>query len=208
MVIWDGEVVDTASTRGPRQLDDPYPGVLAQALQRLVEGDREGARVVIDEIRFVPEPKRVERWPATSVVARVYARDCYHCRYCGEKTILTAVMRLVSRLFPDEFPMHRNWKADETHPAFVARSATLDHVVPIAGGGDPLDETNLVTACWGCNRRKGDLTLDELGWHLRDPADRAWRGLTELYEPAWIASGRPVLSETERSWLLATRVRA
>jgi len=39
--------------------------------------------------------------------------------------------------------------------------ATLEHVVPVAAGG-ALDETNLVAACWQCNRLKGSLTLEQL----------------------------------------------
>lgn len=81
-------------------------------------------------------------------------------------------MRLVSRLYPQQFPYHPNWKAGSTHPAFVSRSATLDHIEPIGLGGDPMDPDNLVTACWGCNRRKGDLRLEEIGWSLIEPADR------------------------------------
>jgi len=198
--------MDSTPVRGPRQLDDPYPDVLQRALQTIADGDLEGARAVLDEVRFAPPPlPGVKRWPSTAVIARVYARDAYQCRYCGEKTILTPVMRLLARLYPLEFPMHPNWKASETHPAFISRSTTVDHLVPIAGGGDPVAEANLVTACWGCNRRKGDLTLDELGWELRDPADLTWRGLTELYEPAWVAAGRPELSATELTWMRATR---
>jgi hypothetical protein len=52
-----------------------------------------------------------------SVIAGVYARDCYQCRYCGERVILTAVMRLLSRLYPGLFPYHPNWKADSTRLA-------------------------------------------------------------------------------------------
>lgn len=192
----------------PRQLDDPYPEVIGRALQHVASGDREAAREALGEIPFEPPQRRVERWPAISVIAEVYARDCYQCRYCGERTILTPVMRLLSRLFPDEFPMHPNWRADGTHPAFVSRSTTLDHVVPVAGGGDPVDPSNLVTACWGCNRRKGDLLLEELGWQLRDPVDPGWRGLTELYERAWVAAGRPKLSESEMTWMRAVRRRS
>jgi hypothetical protein len=73
----------------------------------------------------VPPSRRTERWPAISVIARVYARDHYQCRYCGERVILTAVMRLVSRLYPEMFPYHPTWKADSTHPAFASPSATL-----------------------------------------------------------------------------------
>ena len=87
----------------------------------------------------------------------------------------------------------------------MSRSATLDHIVPITAGGDPLARFNLVTACWGCNRRKGDLRLDEIVWALVEPADPTWRGLTDLYFPLWRAAGQPELGEDERWWLRASR---
>jgi hypothetical protein len=108
-------------------------------------------------------------------------------------------------LYPSQFPYHPNWKADSTHPAFVSRSATLDHVKPIAGGGDPMAPDNLVTACWNCNRRKGDLDLEENGWSLVEPRDKNWKGLTELFLPLWEAVGRPPLSEDESAWMRAVR---
>lgn len=84
---------------------------------------------------------------------------------------------------------------------FAARSATLDHVNPIAGGGDALSPDNLVTACWGCNRRKGDLRLEEIGWSLTAPTDPAWLGLADLFNPLWIVAGQPILGEDETWWL-------
>lgn len=41
-----------------------------------------------------------------------------------------------------------------------------DHVHPFSRGG-ATDETNLVTACRPCNRKKRAKALDELGWTLR-----------------------------------------
>jgi hypothetical protein len=38
----------------------------------------------------------------------------------------------------------------------------IDHVIPKAAGGSD-DPENLVTACWDCNRGKGDRLLDEGG---------------------------------------------
>jgi 5-methylcytosine-specific restriction endonuclease McrA len=190
-----------------RAPDDPYPAVLRHVIAARLRGDDEEAARAIAEIRFEPAPRRTEKWPTRTVIAQVYRRDFYHCRYCGEKVILTPVMRLVSRLYPGEFPYHPNWKSDATHPAFVSRSATLDHVVPIADGGDPLDPANLVTACWGCNRRKGDLRLEEIGWALVEPADHEWHGLEELFNPLWETVGRPQLSEDETWWLKATASR-
>jgi hypothetical protein len=60
-----------------------------------------------------------------------------------------------------------------------------------------------VTACWTCNRRKGDLDLAELGWKLVEPQDPTWAGLTELFRPLWEAAGRPALGEDEMSWMRA-----
>jgi len=60
----------------------------------------------------------------------VFRRDGFVCRYCGKLC---------------RFPFVHGDK----------RSATLDHVVPIAKGGDhSLD--NLVTACLSCNSKKHD----------------------------------------------------
>ncbi|HKS48955.1 MAG TPA: HNH endonuclease [Amycolatopsis sp.] len=185
--------------------DDPYPDALARIIQARIRGDEATALASVTQIRFIPQEKKKQRWPAISVIARVYARDHYQCRYCGERVILTAVMRLVSRLYPEQFPYHPNWKADSTHPAFVSRSATLDHVHPIAGGGDPTALDNLVTACWNCNRRKGDLDLTELNWPLVEPRGKNWKGLTDLFRPLWEASGRPKLSADDSAWMNAVK---
>jgi 5-methylcytosine-specific restriction endonuclease McrA len=186
-----------------RAPDDPYPDALARIIHARIEGHDAEALAEMNKIRFVPPSRRTERWPAMSVIAKIYARDRYQCRYCGERVILTAVMRLLSTLYPDQFPYHANWKAHATHPAFVSRSATLDHIQSIADGGDPVDVNNLVTACWNCNRRKGDLRLSELGWSLIEPRDQHWQGLTELFRPLWQVAGQPPLSETDRAWMRA-----
>lgn len=182
---------------------DPYPDSLAEIIRARIRGEDEAALVAVNEICFRPPNRQKGRWPSMSVIAKVYACDHYQCRYCGERLILTAVMRLVSRLYPEQFPYHPNWKADSTHPAFISRSATLDHIHPIAGGGDPIAPENLVTACWSCNRRKGDLDLHELGWALVEPRDKEWKGLTELFRPLWETAGRPSLSEDEMAWMRA-----
>ena len=182
---------------------DPYPDVLATIVRARIAGDESAALTAIDDIAFTPLERKKERWPAQSVIAMAYARDRYQCRYCGKRLILTPVLRLLSRLYPEQFPYHPNWKVDSTHPAFILQSATIDHITPIAAGGNPVAITNLATACWSCNRRKGDLDLSELRWELKSPADESWRGLTELFRPLWVAVGSPKLSEDELSWMRA-----
>ena len=57
---------------------------------------------------------------------QIFARDNYHCVYCGE--------------------------------AFEPEALTVDHVQPRMRGGDR-SGGNLVTACGGCNARKGAMRL-------------------------------------------------
>lgn len=158
--------------RGP---DDHHPDVLAHVVHARLRQDTATA-AEIAAIAFTPPEHIPERWPAMSVIAAVCAHDRYHCRHCGERVILTAVMRPVSRLYPDQFPYHRNWKADATHPAFIARPATLDHVHPHRARRDPLA--------------------------IDDPHS-TWAGLTDLFRPLWEAVGRPTLSADEAAWMRA-----
>ena len=56
-------------------------------------------------------------------------------------------------------------------------AATVDHVIPKSRGGNSSWE-NLVACCGPCNVRKGDKTLEQLGWTLsttpRAPANHMW----------------------------------
>lgn len=45
---------------------------------------------------------------------------------------------------------------------------TLDHVVPASKGGD-FSWENMVTACMRCNGKKGNKSLEQMGWKLRKP---------------------------------------
>ena len=68
---------------------------------------------------------------------------------------------------------------------------TIDHVVPRSRGGEHSWE-NCVAACSGCNHRKADKLLSELGWTLRlvptPPKGQHWRLLCAVKEldPAWV----------------------
>ena len=154
----------------------------------------EGNAAALDKLAPIAYPRRdvaPRTEPSESLVAVTYKRDRFHCRYCGCRVIPTQVMRLISEIFPDEFPYHSNWKAGQTHPAIPSRSATLDHVEPWTRGGVN-DPDNLVCACWVCNRVKGDLTLRQLGWELKPIPDNVeWDGLTGYYRQLWERAGSP-----------------
>ncbi len=73
-------------------------------------------------------------------VRRVFfERDGWKCYLCGRLVVA--------------------WKAEDG-TSLPHNAATLDHVVPIARGGNSSD-SNLRTACAECNNRKGALTVEE-----------------------------------------------
>jgi hypothetical protein len=179
-----------------------YTQIIANVVAQLVGNDQAGAERQMTQIAYarVPVTKR-PAMPRTLMV-RVYWRDYWTCRYCGQRTIFYPVMPLLGAIFPDLFPYHPNWKAGQTHPAVAALSSTVDHVVPAAAGGEWLAESNLVTACWPCNTRKADLTLEQLRWQLRPPEETAWDGLAGSYRQLWEIAGKP-RSDAHPAWLRA-----
>jgi hypothetical protein len=174
-----------------RPQTDDYPQHLERVVSALVS---QGVEAAAEALRPIAEPvldipARGE--PSETIIASTYKRDRFQCRYCGCRVIPTQIMRLVSTFFPEEFPYHPNWKAGLTHPAIPSRSATLDHVKPWAQGGTN-DPSNLVCACWICNRVKGDLLLEQIGWGLLPIAEESdWDGLTRYYRDLWELAGRP-----------------
>jgi hypothetical protein len=108
----------------------------------------------------------------------IFMRDGFIDRYSGEFLVFPGVLRLLSILLPEEFPAHPNWKMDESHIVFWELFPTIDHIEPIARGGQD-DETNWVTTSMLRNSAKSNWTLQELGWELF-PAGQLvqWDGLT------------------------------
>jgi 5-methylcytosine-specific restriction endonuclease McrA len=174
-----------------RPQTDDYATQLEGVIVALLTEGRKAAAELIEPISYPRRQVGVRSEPSETVIATIYRRDRFHCRYCGCRVIPTQVMRLVSEIFPDAFPYHPNWKGGQTHPAITSRSATLDHVVAWTLGGTN-DPENLVCACWICNRVKGDLTLEQLDWDLRPISpDPGWDGLTRYYRQLWALAGSP-----------------
>jgi 5-methylcytosine-specific restriction endonuclease McrA len=174
-----------------RPQTDDYPEELEQVVRTLLADGREAAAEELAPIAYPRREVKPRSDPSETVIASVYRRDRFHCRYCGGRVISTQIMRLLSELFPEEFPYHPNWKGGQTHPAIVSRSATLDHVQPWTSGGTNAPD-NLVCACWICNRVKGELALDQIGWNLKSIDEESeWDGLIRFYRPLWDLAGRP-----------------
>lgn len=181
---------------------DDYPEALERVIRAAIEhGLKAGARALAP-IAYARH--EVTRRPGLgrAMQGQVFQRDRFICCYCGARLIPTPIMELLSELYPDSFPFHPNWKGGQTHPAILSRSPVVDHVQPGSVGGEWHDIDNLVTACWPCNGRKADFTLEQLGWRLRPLSDDDWDGLTRYYPALWRLAGQPK-PDYHRSWMKA-----
>lgn len=148
-------------------------------------------------------PRRtISRRPAIPrpLMVSVFRRDCWTCRYSGRPTVFYPVMPLLGRIFPEQFPYHSNWNGGHTHPAVTActRWSTTRYPALLAGRG----WTRAIWSPrgWPCNARKGDLTLEQLGWQHRDVDDSPWDGLSDVYRALWEIAGKPT-EQAHPRWL-------
>jgi hypothetical protein len=108
---------------------------------------------------------------------RIFIRDGFIDRYSGERMVFPPVLRLLSKLMPNEFPFQKNWKMSECHIAYWQLLPTIDHVVPVSRGGKD-KESNLVCTSQLRNSAKSNWLLEELDWKLHKAGNvNQWDGL-------------------------------
>ena len=150
---------------------------ISKICDALLEGNRATAsRIARHDYPFTPIRVAKRRYTELQST-RLFVRDGFIDRYSGSHLVFPATLRLLSKLLPEEFPAHPNWKMSESHIAYWELFPTVDHVVPIARGGTDAEE-NRVTASMLRNNAKSNWTMEELGWRLFPPGDvRHWDGL-------------------------------
>ena len=135
----------------------------------------------------------------------IFVRDGFVDRYTGEKLLFPPVLRILSEIYPDEFPFHPNWKFNECHPAYWDLTPTIDHIIPVVKGGTNNKE-NLMTTSMKRNSAKSNFTLDELDWNLYPPGKMEnWDGKLSWFLK--IINDYPHFSEHTyiRQWFVAVK---
>lgn len=152
--------------------------VIASVCAALSNDQADDARALIaTEYPHIPVVAVGRRYSKREFVA-VFSRDGYIDRYSGQRLVFPGTLRLLSLLLPAELPYHPNWKTEACHRMWWDLYPTIDHVVPVARGGEDA-EPNWVTTSMLRNAAKANWTLDELDWELLPPGDLAeWDGLT------------------------------
>jgi hypothetical protein len=130
--------------------------------EALLEGrNTEAKKIARNQYPFQPLFRKRRNYSLHQSM-QVFVRDGFIDRYSGQRLIFPGVLRLLSIFLPDEFPFQKNWKMTETHIAYWELYPTIDHVVPIARGGND-DKSNWVTTSMLRNTAKSNWTLSELG---------------------------------------------
>tara|TARA_Y100001936_G_scaffold121045_1_gene118400 strand:+ start:233 stop:823 length:591 start_codon:yes stop_codon:yes gene_type:complete len=94
---------------------------------------------------------------------KIFRRDGFIDQYSGEKLIYPPVLKILSVLLERDFPYQKHWKMSETHIAWWELIPTVDHVEPVARGGED-KEWNWVCTSQLRNSAKSNWKLEELGW--------------------------------------------
>jgi 5-methylcytosine-specific restriction endonuclease McrA len=177
--------------------------ILGRAFQALRQGDAQAARDVLRvDYPFLPISPQGRRYTELQSL-QVFTRDGFIDRYSGQRLVFPGIFRLLSRLLPQEFPYHLNWKMAETHFAYWELFPTIDHVLPVARGG-PDNEKNWVTTSMLRNTAKASWTIEELGWSVHPAGSLAeWDGLMAHFVD-FVDSERSVLDDDYlRRWYSA-----
>jgi 5-methylcytosine-specific restriction endonuclease McrA len=127
-----------------------------------------------------PGTKRKE--PSKAEKRATFARDCYTCRYshCRRPTVSPDVLRLLSKVFGQVMPYHPHWLDRDKHILYYTYSTNIEHLKPFSEAGPSAASVeNLITACYECGDIKNYLTIECLGWHVTEPPNTDWAGLSE-----------------------------
>ena len=138
---------------------------IRSVFKALIKGDQSSAKTIAHQeypfISFEPAKRSYTELQST----HVFIRDGFVDRYSGQGLVFPGALRLLSIILPVEFPAHPNWKMSESHIVYWELFPTIDHIVPVAKGGED-NESNWVTTSMIRNSAKSNWTLEELGWQL------------------------------------------
>lgn len=155
--------------------------VISDIVTMLLENDKMEAKNIINQ-KYPHTYYEIEKRTYTiNQKMNQFIRDGFIDRYTGNKLLNPGILKIISHYFPNEFPYHSHWKMTETHIAYWELIPTIDHVYPIAKGGED-NESNWVTTSMKNNSIKSNYTIDDIHWKLHPRGDISdWDGLTNTF---------------------------
>ena len=155
--------------------------IIAKVCSELTEGNlQQSADILRENYPFRPLAYASRTYSEVQKT-RIFLRDGFIDRYSGKRLVFPGTLKILSTELPKEFPYHLNWKQDRCHIGWWELCPTVDHIVPIARGGENSD-SNFVTTSMLSNSIKSNFTLDELGWSLHPRGKlEEWDGLIHWF---------------------------
>ena len=155
--------------------------IIASIVSLLLDDKEASAKEIINQEYPHTQVEIDKRTYTMAQKMNQFLRDGFIDRYSGQKLLNPGILKIISHYFPDDFPYHPHWKMTETHIAYWELTPTIDHIYPIAKGGED-DESNWVTTSMKNNSIKSNYTLDELQWKLYPRGEIVeWDGLTSVF---------------------------
>lgn len=136
--------------------------------------------ILHQELPFEPRP-RFHRSYSVRKKMELFIRDGFIDRYSGQRLVNPGFLKVISNLYPNDFPYHPHGLMTKGHIAYWRDFPTVDHIVPISLGGDNSID-NLVTTSMLHNTSKFNRTLQEVGWTLHAPGNLMdWDGMSSAF---------------------------
>ncbi len=155
--------------------------IISRVCNALAEEEIEVAKGIV-EIEYphrplMPTGRNYTEYQST----KIFIRDGFIDRYSGKRLVFPPILRLLSKLMPEVFPFQKNWKMTECHISYWQLFPTVDHIIPVARGGED-EDGNRVTTSMLRNSAKSNWLLEELGWELYPPGElKEWDGLIHWF---------------------------
>ncbi|WP_256816033.1 HNH endonuclease [Cytobacillus sp. Bac17] len=179
--------------------------ILSRVCESIDSGDKSAGAEIINYHYPFEKIEYVKRTYTKADMLTIFLRDHFIDRYSGERMIFPPVLRLLSEIYPSEFPFHPNWRFSECHPAYWDLFPTIDHIVPVTRGGTNNIE-NLVTTSMKRNSAKSNFTLEELDWKLYTPSiNENWDGKLSWFIKMIAEHPAFLNNRNLKEWFVATR---
>ena len=155
--------------------------IISSIVSLLLDDNEASAKAIINQEYPHTQVEIDKRTYTMAQKMNQFLCDGFIDRYSGQKLLNPGILKIISHYFPDDFPYHPHWKMTETHIAYWELTPTIDHIHPIAKGGED-DESNWVTTSMKNNSIKSNYTLDELQWKIYPRGEIVeWDGLTSVF---------------------------
>lgn len=151
--------------------------IIHQVFTGILDGDMDHAKAALSAYPF-QAVEYEKRSYTNKTKMEQFVKDGFIDRYSGEKLLNPGVLRVISCVLPAQFPFQAHWKMSECHTAYWELTPTIDHIVPIARGGEDRPE-NWATTSMMHNLIKSNWTMEQMQWKLHRAGNlEVWDGMT------------------------------